>query len=115
MVLHPLFHWAPTIRRAAIQKRGLRIGSRPVTNCFRADCLCFSQSPSQAWVLSAGALGERGQEWDCWQVSLDVTDEVEVRPFYGNRIEELRVRNHIPKSRIWLIGTRTVPLRGRRW
>lgn len=77
--------------------------------------ICLSQSPSQAWVLSAGAFGERGAEWDCWQVSLDHDDEVEVRPFFGNRIEEIRVRNNIPKSRLWRIGSRTVPLRGRRW
>lgn len=115
MILHPLFHYAPAERRAAIQRRGLALRSRPVAHSFRADYLCFSLSASQAWMLSAAVFGQRGQEWDCWQVSLAPTDEVEVREFWGNRIEEIRVRNPIPKSRLWLIGSRTVPLRGRRW
>jgi hypothetical protein len=113
MILHPLFHWAPTNRRQAIARRGLRINSSPTINSDRSGYLCFSQSPSQAWILSA-ALGQCGEEWDCWQVSLD-HDEVHVRPFFGNRIEEIRVHNHIPKARCWLIGTRIVPARGRRW
>jgi hypothetical protein len=115
MIIHPLFHWSPAERRPTIRRRGLALRSRPVVHSFRADYLCFSTSPSQAWALSAAIFGDRGQGWDCWQVSLDATDEVEVREFWGNRIEEIRVRNAIPKSRLWLIGTRTVPLRGRRW
>jgi hypothetical protein len=115
VILHPLYHWSPTQRRASILKRGLACRSRPVVNSHRADYLCFSTSASQAWALSAGAFGERGQEWDCWQVSLDTADEVAVREFHGNRIEEIRVRNNVPKSRVWLVGTRSVPLRGRRW
>jgi len=115
MILHPLFHWSPTERRPQIQRRGLVLRSRPVAHTFRADYLCFSTSPSQAWALSAGVFGERGQEWDCWQMSLDRLDEVEVREFFGNRVEEVRVRNPIPKSRLWFVGSRAVPLRGRRW
>lgn len=115
MILHPLFHWSPAARRPAINKRGLRINCRPVTSTFRCGYICLSQSPSQAWALSASVFGQRGEEWDCWQVSLDHDDEVHVREFWGNRIEELRVHNDIPKSRIWHIGTRAVPARGRRW
>lgn len=115
MILHPLFHYSPTDRRASIQRRGLQLSRPPVTSTARCDYICLSQSPSLAWSLSAGACGQRGQEWDCWQVVLDADDEVEVRPFMGNRIQELRVRNAIPKSRIWLVGSRAVPLRGRRY
>lgn len=86
-----------------------------MTSTLRCDYLCFALSPSQAWALSAAAIGERGQEWDCWQVALAPEDEVEVRRIFGNRIEELRVHNAIPKSRVWLVGTRSVPLRGRRY
>jgi hypothetical protein len=113
VILHPLFHWSPAARRLAIQRRGLRINSRPAVHSFRCGYLCLS--PSQAWALSAGIFGERGEDWDCWQVTLDTTDEVHVREFWGNRIEELRVHNDIPKSRMWLVGSRTVPTRGRRW
>jgi hypothetical protein len=115
MILHPLFHWAPTERRPAIIRRGLVCRARPTVSSFRAEYVCLSTSPSQAWALSAGVSGQRGQEWDCWQVSLDPQDTVTVREFWGNRIEEVRVRNNIPKSRVWLVGTRSVPLRGRRW
>ncbi len=114
-VLHPLFHWAPADRRAAIRRRGLRPRSKPTCSGQRWPYVCLSQSPSQAWSLSAMVHGERGQDWDCWQVTLDVADAVEVRPFYGNRIEELRVQGPIPASRVWLIGTRAVPETGRRW
>jgi hypothetical protein len=114
VILHPLFHYSPTERRPAINRRGLVMRSKPVVHTFRADYLCFSTSPSRAWSLSAGVFGIRGQEWDCWQVSLDKDDEVEIREFWGNRIDEVRVRNDIPKSRLWLIGSRTVPIRGRR-
>jgi hypothetical protein len=115
VIVHPLFHWSPTERRPSIQRRGLVLHSKPVTSTFRCGYICLSQSPSLAWSLSAGAFGERGQEWDCWQVSLAPDDEVEVRPFFGNRIQEFRVRNPIPKSRVWFIGHRQVPLRGRRY
>lgn len=113
MILHPLFHWSPTARRPAIARHGLRTHSEPVVNTVCGGYICLSQTPSQAWMLSAAAAGKRGEEWDCWQVSLDTDDEVHVREFFGNRIEELRVHNHIPKDRIWLVGTRVVPRRGR--
>jgi hypothetical protein len=114
VIIHPLFHWSPTDRRASITRRGLRVRSRPVCTSVRVDVICVSQSPSQAWALSAAVFGDRGQAWDCWQIALSHDDEVEVRPFHGNRIQELRVRNNIPKSRVWLVGSRAVPLCGAR-
>lgn len=115
MILHPLFHWSPADRRTRIQRRGLLLNARPVAHTFRMGYVCTSSSPSLAWSLSARVFGERGQEWDCWQVSLDPTDEVHVREFFGNRIEEIRIYNSVPKSRLWLVGSRTVPVRGRRF
>lgn len=115
MVLHPLFHWSPAERRASIARRGLRTGRPPTCSTEASDELCLSLSPSQAWSLSAAVFGQRGQEWDLWQVVLDVDDEVVVRPFHGNRLGEIRVRNNVPRSRLWLVGTRSVPLRGKRW
>lgn len=114
MVIHPLFHYSPTLRREAIRQHGLRVSSEPVVHTAAMPYICLSQSPSQAWVLSAGACGDPGQDWDCWQVTLALDDEVEVRPFFGNRIEELRIRNDIPHSRIWLVGSRSVPTSGQR-
>jgi hypothetical protein len=114
VILHPLFHWAPAARRDAITDRGLHVSSDPATNTVRARYLCLSQTPSQAWALSADACGEPGEEWDCWQVTLDRGDEVHVRAFWGNRIEEIQVHNDIPMSRLWLVGTRWVPRAGGR-
>lgn len=115
MILHPLFHWSPTARRAGIQRRGLTPNNRPTCTSARLGEVCLSTSPSMAWMLSAAVHGQRGETWDCWQVSLDPEDAVEVMPFYGNRPAEVRVAGRIPKGRVWLIGTRNVPERGRRW
>lgn len=108
MILHPLFHWSPTTRRERIERDGLQVDSEPVCHSARFAVVCVSQSPSQAWALSAGVFGRPGQRWDCWQVTLDGEDELEVVPFQGNRIAELRVRNDIPVSRLWRVGARRV-------
>lgn len=114
MIIPALFHWSPVDRRPAINRRGLVTRSRPSIHSFRADHICLSTDPARAWELSAGVFGVRGAEWDCWQVRTDRDDEVEIREFWGDRIDEVRIRNDIPKSRLWLIGSRTVPVRGRR-
>lgn len=115
MVLHPLFHWSPADRRPGIVRRGLRISSRPTCDSIPWSRICASLSPSHAWVHSAAIVGERGSEWDLWMIQLAPSDEVHVQPMYGNVIGEIRIHNDIPKSRLWHVGTRTVPLRGRRW
>lgn len=115
MVIHPLFHWAPAARRAGITRRGLRINSTPTIDSTRWDRICASLSPSHAWAHSAGLVGHRGSEWDLWQIQLSTEDTVDILPFCGNVIGEIRIHNDIPKSRLWLVGSRTVPLRGRRW
>lgn len=115
MVLHPLFHWSPRERRAGIIRRGLRVNSRPAVDSQPWDRICASLSPSHAWVHSGGLVGHRGSEWDLWQVQLDHEDHVDILPMFGNVIGEIRIHNDIPKSRLWLVGTRTVPMRGRRW
>lgn len=110
-----LFHWSPAERRAAIARRGLRVNTRPTCDSARYGRICLSPSPSHAWAHSAAIVGVRGQDWDLWQVVLDHDDNVEVVSFTGTRLGEVRVRNHIPKSRIWHVGTRQVPIHGRRF
>lgn len=112
MLLHPLYHWSPVERRAAIARRGLRVSSRPTCDSIRWDRICASLSPSHAWAHSAGIVGERGSEWDLWLIQLDHSDEVHVQPLYGNLIGEIRIHNSIPKSRLWRVGSRTIALRG---
>lgn len=107
MVLHPLFHWSPVARRAAIERRGLRINSHPTIDSQKWDRICVSLSPSHAWAHSAGMVGELGSEWDLWQIQLDKNDQVDVQPFVGNIIGEIRLHNDIPHTRLWHVGTRT--------
>lgn len=108
-----LYHWSPAPARPQITKRGLR------PTCPTADgedtvlAVCLGTSPSHAWSLSGSVFSEPGEDWDLWQVTLDDGDEVRPMPFFGHRLAEFRVSNRIPKSRCWLVGTRTVAVR--RW
>lgn len=111
MRLDALYHWAPAERFARINRRGLRINARPTVGTFRSGYLCLGLSPSAAWGLSADIFGEPGQEWDLWQVRLFPEDEVHVRPFWGNQLEEIRVHNDLPKSRVWHAGRKACPAR----
>jgi hypothetical protein len=115
LILHPLYHWSPADRREQIAAEGLRPDCRPVCHSERAPVLCLSPSPSQAWALSAAVFGEPGVDWDCWQVTLGGEDDVEVRAFTGNRIEEVRVSAVVPVARLWWIGRRTVSAQPGGW
>lgn len=108
MILHPLFHWAPTARRDAIRAEGLRILAEPSCSSQAYPYVCCCLSPSMAWALSAGATPEAAADWDCWQVVLNPEDPVEVLPIWGNRIEEIRIRGPVGPDQLWLIGSRPV-------
>lgn len=110
--LGALYHWSPLDRR----KRILRYGLLPLQKVtvtsgdedFRQPYVCLSPTPSCAWSLSGGMCWTNHiLEWDLWQVRLDPSDEVVIRPSWGTLIEEVQVRNRIPKFRIWHVGTRT--------
>lgn len=110
--LGALYHWSPAERRKAITRYGLRPKMRvSVTSGddgFRQPHVCLSPTPSLAWSLSGGlSWMAHHPEWDLWQVRLDADDAVFIRPQWGTVIEEVQVRNRIPKSRIWHVGTRT--------
>lgn len=122
LVLPNLYHWSPVARRGGITRYGLKPtcptsvpigvrlpgGAREVDPEASAFCVCLGTSPSHAWSLSAGVWGTVGNWYDCWQVTLAEEDEVHPLPFYGYRLEEIRVNNRIPKARVWHIGTRQV-------
>lgn len=109
LVLPVLYHWSPSKHRAAIIRRGLR-PTCPTATRFDDSTLavCLGTSPSHAWSLSGAVFGEKGEEWDLWQVTLDEGDEVHPLPFFGHRLDEIRVANRIPKRRLWLVGTRAL-------
>lgn len=124
LVLPPLYHWAPSERRAGIIRRGLlprtptgvtigptfartNRGPRPYDPDGTTVAVCLGTSPSHAWSLSGALCAERGAVWDLWQVTLDDGDEVHPLPFWGYRLDEVRVANRIPKRRVWWVAERT--------
>ena len=107
----PLFHWSPIERRPQILRHGLRPAQRSTTNSddWRAPHVCFADTPSWAWCLSAGCVGAPGSEWDLWQTWFYELDGRKVirdatRP---SGIYEVRTTVRVPKSALWHVGTRT--------
>jgi hypothetical protein len=128
LIVGTLYHWSPVAARGGIVRRGLlpRTVSAIALRPWRAEehhpghyhedeepesilAVCLGTTPMTAWCLS-GALGAGGELWDLWEVELDDDDEVHYRPEFGRALDEVRVANPIPRSRVWWAGTR---LRGR--
>lgn len=127
-----LYHWSPANYRDAIVKRGLkptcptapRYSAAVIPGTangrwlngddFSQRMVCLGTSPSHAWALSGEIMSEDGESWDLWQVVLDDSDEVHPLPFFGYRLDEIRVANRIPKRRVWFVATRVVSKRARR-
>lgn len=123
MLLPPLYHWSPRDRRLSIQKYGLMPGKKSTcisglpedeedeltvaSRNWRAPYVCLSTSPRMAWSLSGDIFGEPQQLWDLWEVRLESSDEVHIRPTFGPRIEEIRIHNRIHKRRVWWTAERT--------
>lgn len=111
-----LYHWSPKSRRGGILRRGLRVGSRHAVHSrgWRADYLCYSDSPSFGWAYSANTTTEE-QEWDLWMVwSTSLPDLKKRFDHKGRRPAEYRSKRHVPKSEIWHVGSRTMAPRKRR-
>lgn len=120
--LPPLYHWSPGHRRRQIVRYGLkptcptavRYSAAVIPGTVNGRWLdddttamvCLGTSPSHAWSLSGDVMAAKGEAWDLWQVVLDDGDEVHPLPFFGYRLDEIRVANRIPKSRLWLVGQR---------
>lgn len=103
-----LFHWSPSSRRKSIMRRGLRVGRPHVTHSdgWRAGYLCFSASPSLAWVLSAKAVNAPG-EWDLWMTwSCGFEKPLRRIRWTGPEVKEFRTKENVPKGRLWFVGTR---------
>lgn len=114
MQVGPIFHWSPRDRRPGILRRGLlplqraTCTSDPDADEFRQPMVCLSSSPHTAWRYSGGIFGRTGQTWDLWQVRLVDDDALHTVPCWGSRVDEFRVANRIPKSRLWWVGERTL-------
>jgi len=114
--LGPLYHWSPRERLKGIKRLGLVPGKKkyPYVNnvtgekeFYIQDSVSFSLDPATAWNYSHGCWRSVGT-FDLWQVFLNPSDEVHIQPNWGGRINEVRVKNRIPKSRLIWIGERTV-------
>lgn len=100
-----LYHWTPVSRRKQILKQGLRVGRKPVVHSQAFQYLCFSNSPSMAWALSA--VHYPTGEWDLWMCWSDCVDgSIAKREDLNPLTTEFRFYQDIPKSKIWLVGTR---------
>lgn len=111
-----LFHWSPVERRKSILRYGLRPGSKNTTSSMRYMNICFADSPSWAWALSAEVCGERGSEWDLWQTALDQLHDPVILPGpdRSSGIYEIRTQERVFKSDLWYVGSRSIPLKGRK-
>jgi len=115
MLLPALFHWSPADRRTDILRDGLKPYAPPAVSgggemsAIAWPYLCFGTTPQAAWRYS-GDLDYNhldDVEWDLWQVSLSDTDEVHIRPDFGNAVKEVRVHNAIPADRVWWVARRS--------
>ena len=111
-----LYHWAPIARRKQILRFGLRPSMKPTTHAgdpklgqkWRARYVCFADTPSWAWKLSAGVTGSPIGEWDLWQVQMDKLKEPTIIPMkWSNGIHEVRTEHRVYKRDLWYVGTRT--------
>jgi hypothetical protein len=109
-----LFHWTPTRHRRQIIRHGLVPGRRAVTHPapgWRSPYVCFADTPSYAWSLSAGQRTAPPGEWDLWQTWADRLEEPYVSPAdWANGIHEVRTGHRVPKRHLWHVGTRTRPV-----
>jgi len=103
-----LYHWAPRVRRKSILRHGLKTGQKAVghVQIDKASYLCLCDSPSFAWALS-GNFVQGIKHWDLWMVwSSDIVDLLYRGDHVGQMPAEYRTRHAIPKSGIWLVGSR---------
>lgn len=105
-----LYHWSPVARRKSILRSGL-VPCKP-SRCgqWRPPYLCFADSPSLAWALSAGMKKEPG-EWDlwmCWSTAAGKLKRLSnpVRGATYKRPTEWRTKDRVFKRHLWHVGTR---------
>ena len=105
----PLYHWSPASRRKQINRYGLRPGSRSVCQQWKPPYICFSDSPSLAWVLSR-THAQPGEEWDLWMIWNNVAKGYEKLKCGDNPSgawpTEYRVYERIWKRDVWYVGSR---------
>ena len=106
-----MYHWSPAERFKDIDREGLVAGSRSTVASAELPVVCVSPDPVLAWQLS-GAMEWACdvEQWDLWLVRLAETDAVQVRAEFGPQIQEVKIRNHVPRDRLWYVGRRDAAL-----
>ncbi len=104
---HVLYHWSPSDRYGLIRLHGLRPNQANTVASGSLHYVCASPDPHRAWLLSAATEWcNEIDEWDLWSIRVADTDEIHVRPYFGIRAEEFKLRNPIPADRLWWVGRR---------
>lgn len=107
-----LYHWAPASRRKQIIRYGLRPFMKPVTSSkedgWKANVICFADSPSWAWALSGEMSWTEAGEWDLWQTALDLLTEPVILPGIdrSSGIYEVRTEHRVYKRDLWYVASR---------
>lgn len=72
--------------------------------------MCFADTPTWAWALSAGFSGAPGSEdlWQTWLHDLQRLGRVTMlsAPDRPSGLHEVRSFERVPKSALWHVGTR---------
>lgn len=109
----PLYHWSPVERRKQILRFGLKPHSKSRCGQWKPPYVCFSDSPSLAWGLSA-CFSDGPGEWDLWMMWSNSPTGYETLTTGHNpsgKPTEYRVYERVPKSKLWHVGVRTYKLR----
>lgn len=105
-----LYHWSPKDRRKSIEHYGLRPGHLSTDHIWRPPVVCFAESPSLAWSLSADTgRGRQHQFWDLWMVwssTLLESGGYEIIPMDDGTPREYRFYFRVWKRDLWYVGTR---------
>lgn len=101
-----LYHWAPTERRASIQRLGLVPGRLSVCGRWRPPYVCFADDPRWAWALSP-RFNKDVESWDLWSVHTSALSGYEEVGSRGGNVHEFRVYERVYKRDVWFVGTRT--------
>lgn len=106
----PLYHWSPSINRAEIAERGLRVRSKATQGDWRPPFIAFATSPQLAWLLSAARTDYEvaHHEWDLWSTWSERVNQWERLDFdHIEGTKELRVYRSIPAKHLWYVGSRS--------
>lgn len=103
MTIDLAFHWAPTVRRKGIERRGLVPGSRSRNGAWRPPFVCLARDPAYA-IASSNAQVEVAEPMDLWQVDLE---RLPLPREEFDWHDEIRFYERIPRRYLEFLGTRS--------